>query len=652
MNTKQRQSGFALPVVVIILAVITVAVSMMIEYSVTTAANAQRENGREQAIAAANGALENLYIQWRAACIANQNVPISTSQVTQTAPTMPALWGAGAQLDSFLVLPGGTNPLVTYSLSAISATDPTLTPLASTTTPPPSASQNNYMTTFNYLAEADVSYQTVTGGTSTVKVCRIFQKTITSPWQYACFYNDYLEINPRSPDNLQITGQVQTNGNLYTGGGGNGHPNALNFGGQVNFSGTWTPGGAWSPSDTFHLNPVTACTWSNMEPSFGPWVFPVDYNSLNSVENPAMMSNPNTWDGYREIIERPRSGHADPMVPTNYGNYTIPSQRMYNQAGVRILITTNPLVPASTVVQILDNAGNVCTSSSTGTDLIIYNTFHPAIATNVSMYDSREGQTVLLTTLNINQLLTNLNGTLANTGCNVVYISDFTANNGTNASGTPNPTGACNRGIQLINGYAMPTGGLTIVSDNPVYILGDYNTSAVPYSAANHPPSDSTPSIPTMNSLGTYVVQPCAIMADAVTALSNGWTNANSVFPLSSRNAISTTYNTALLAGIVPTGTNTYPLNGAGTITLFSGYSGGAENYLRMLENWSGQCLTYYGSMVELFPSIEATSQWRDQGVYYTAPTRQFYLNNQFLQTSPPGIFAFVKYSKARWFLK
>ena len=55
-----------------------------------------------------------------------------------------------------------------------------------------------------------------------------------------------------------------------------------------------------------------------------------------------------------------------------------------------------------------------------------------------------------------------------------------------------------------------------------------------------------------------YTPQPCAVMADAVTILSNAWTNSNSTNGLSSRNASNTTVNTALLSGIVTLGSRVY----------------------------------------------------------------------------------------------
>ena len=53
-------------------------------------------------------------------------------------------------------------------------------------------------------------------------------------------------------------------------------------------------------------------------------------------------------------------------------------------------------------------------------------------------------------------------------------------------------------------------------------------------------------------------------------------------------------------------------------------YSGGVENFIRLLENWNSFTLTYNGSIVVMFPSQYATNKWQQTGVYYTAPRRNW----------------------------
>jgi hypothetical protein len=49
-------------------------------------------------------------------------------------------------------------------------------------------------------------------------------------------------------------------------------------------------------------------------------------------------------------------------------------------------------------------------------------------------------------------------------------------------------------------------------------------------------------------------------------------------------------------------------------------YSGGVENFVRLLEDWKDHTLAYNGSIVVMFPSQYATSPWQTN--YYTVPTR------------------------------
>ena len=160
------------------------------------------------------------------------------------------------------------------------------------------------------------------------------------------------------------------------------------------------------------------------------------------------------------------------------------------------------------------------------------------------------------------------------------------------------------KGIRLTNGSTLPTEGLTVASQNPVYIQGDYNTS------------------------GTRVSS--AVFADGVTILSNNWIDSNSSGALSGRKASNTTVNTAIVGGFLPSGW-TDPVSGAQY-----GYSGGLNNFPRFLEDWKGKTFTYVGSMIELFTSQIATGEW-DTGSIYVPPTRVWSFDTNFVDNPPPG---------------
>ena len=605
---------------------LSIGVGTALDYTQAIARNVQRTNALQQALAAGNGALDLAYIQWRSACRANENTALSVNAIASSLSTATFPDLTGSTKGGYLV---DQNP-ISVTISALNATDPTMTPLANTAIPIPSQIQSATMPTSNYLATASVAYSTFSG-TSTVSVCRVFQKVTSSPWQYVIFFNNDLEINPGAAFN--VTGWVMTNGNLYTGGNGSGS-NFLNFSSKATYAGNWNPNGQFAPSDRSHTGSPVAPTWSMTPPSAGSQQLPENAAILTATN---IASNPNTSGAYRELIERPVAGYTDPLASTDS---THPSGRYYNQAGVKILVTTGATV-ARTTIQILNGNGAAVSSTSTGIDLALYNTFSSALTTNGSLQDAREGASLTITTMDLSKIQSALTtgGALAGSGANIVYITDTTANNGTAANGTANPSGAANRGIELVNGYQMPKGGLTVVSDNPVYVRGDYNTAI---QKTDTVPSNSTTNNNPVTPYGpNYTPQPCAIMADAVTILSNAWSDTNSSNGLSSRIATNTTINAAILSGNVISGTG------------FT-YSGGVENFPRFLEDWSknSSTFTYYGSMVELFQSKQAYGIWRPTGNYYNAPKRQWYFDTRFYSSPPPGTFAVISYVKSRWFIQ
>jgi len=667
---RHKESASTVVLSMIIIVVLAMCVACALDYTLQTFRYTQRTNARAQAINAATGALDLAFVQWREACRQQENSVLSAATITTGSAwsaytSYPNSSGSTALPGSFMNIPGVSSP-ISVSLYALSATDPNTIahPLPATATPVPSQTMAFAMPTYSYLAQATAKYSTLHSGTNSVTVSRVFQKVTESPWQYAIFYNGDLEMNPGAT--MAVTGAVQTNGNLYT--GGSGGVNNLTFEGPVNYAKYWDPNGEFDPDETAQGN-STPVPPAGIKPTPGPAQLPQNSNVLGS----ASVTN-GLQDGYHEIIEPwppvttpgvwAPSSATDPLATTtNPDGTTDPSEREFNQAGVKIMITganrNNP------TVTIYGPDGLAVSSTSTGIDKQVYNAFlyttsnsvsvgtgynasggnqgvgtaTQPITTNASngtLYDSREGQTVFLTTLDIGKITTALNNSLAGTNpsCNVIYIEDTFG-----PMNQATPTGATNA-IELINGANMPTAGLTIVSGNPVYVQGDYNTASAvnKVNSVNSNLSTSIPSEPYQNG---YTPAPCAIMADAVTILSNSWSNAaNKSNNWSMQNATNTTVNSAIMSGIV-------------TSAQISGqsftYSGGVENFPRFLENWDGTNFTYYGSMVELFNSMEGIGVWRQTGGYYNPPHRQWYFNVNFYTNPPPGTFKVISYNKSRW---
>jgi len=177
--------------------------------------------------------------------------------------------------------------------------------------------------------------------------------------------------------------------------------------------------------------------------------------------------------------------------------------------------------------------------------------------------------------------------------------------------------------VRLVNGQRLPSQyGLTVSTAQPLYVYGNYNVQQT---------SGGTVDTDTNYTADTY---PAAILADAVTILSTNWNDLlyTNGYSYKLREPTNTTVNAAMLEGIVQTDP-----------TITADYSGGAENFLRLLEDWGGdgaggqQTLTYNGSIVVMFPSIYATNHWGQANVY-SVPTRHWAFDQNFKGASglPP----------------
>jgi hypothetical protein len=190
--------------------------------------------------------------------------------------------------------------------------------------------------------------------------------------------------------------------------------------------------------------------------------------------------------------------------------------------------------------------------------------------------------------------------------------------------------------VRLVNAAQLPStswfgngliAGLTVATADPIYTLGNYNVT-------NNGATDYT----LLNTNTSSAFVPAALMGDALTILSSAWQDSwNSGTVLTSRNPVTTTVNAATLEGIVQSVT----VNGT------QQYSGGVENFLRLLENWSSSItLTYNGSIMVMYPSQYATNYWIGPGTYYNPPNRQWGFDQDFMggQADIPPIMPQLKY--------
>jgi len=446
-------------------------------------------------------------------------------------------------------------------------------------------------------------------------------------FQYAIFYNMDMELNPGNA--MVVNGHVHSNNNIWTTGSSAAVP--LTYNGNVDYAGfiSYTRDTNVDGTDTRTGNVIV----TNGVASHGSSLaMPIGTNN-----------NPVTVEG---LLNIPPPTLA---VPNNAGYSTNGTPYLYNSSDL-----------------IISNAANGISGTATGTNFTVYynNQFLPggltpvppdvvqtnslgvitnsyySFVTNVTFYDYRESDTVQAVQINV----ANLNAWLTNTssrggsqynadnttgssskghGINSVYVY-----NSVPLSGTTLPA------VRLVNGQQLPPSGLTVSTAMPLYVEGNYNVTTNGINFAYGLGSTTN---------GNTV--PAALMGDSITVLSTNWSDSwDATTALRNRNPSATTINAGTLEGIVQSTTNS-----AGTKL----YSGGVENFLRLEENWSGQTLSYNGSIVVLFPSQYATNAWN--GGYYSVPVRQwgfdvtFSKGTQYLPPLTPQVREIIRGTWAAW---
>jgi hypothetical protein len=262
----------------------------------------------------------------------------------------------------------------------------------------------------------------------------------------------------------------------------------------------------------------------------------------------------------------------------------------------------------------------------------ITNTVPPSysfINTTNTFTDQREQKTVQVTELNIGAFNKWLTDTTPNSGAalnqlknnkygfniNSIYIEDQRPGSSTTLTA-----------VRVTNGQQLPPDGLTVATARPLYVLGHYNAP------------DTAPGL-----TDTSMTKPASLVGDSITVLSPAWNDANSRSSsfTTDRIAQNDTVNAAFLAGIVQT-TN------VGAVKHFSG---GLENFPRLLEEWTGNTFTYNGSMVVMFPSRYATNWFISPGTYYNPPVRKWAFDTNYLVQSklPPVTPQVRKLMRGQW---
>jgi hypothetical protein len=414
-------------------------------------------------------------------------------------------------------------------------------------------------------------------------------------FQFAVFYEDDLEILP-GPD-MMLNGRVHSNADIYIG-----CNNTL----RVDSSMT-AAGDIFNFRKNNGLGMGGSVRIRNKDGAFPAMA------GLDSSD-PAWMSEAlNRWDGnvrsrvhdvtrLNLAIEDPSNPHTiiEPGLPGDSAGDQ--SAKIYYQAELRIL------------------NGQGFDENDNPVSLIDPWTGTSAIRSTV-IFDQREQKDMLTVEVDMDKL----GRSPGYPGNGVVYVGAYQPGGGMPAWPEANPgvgpvewvgydtpwsgSGTTEFAVKLTHGAELDS-PLSVISENPVYVQGNYNT---------------------VDKKGA------AVMADAITVLSNRWGDtdgdgdfdddrAYSMMTLNDRNASSTTINAAFMMG------NTSTVPGVE-------YNGGVENLPRFLERWTGDTFRYRGSLIDLWGSIYATGTWIYDNPVYQAPNRDWAFDTDFLQIAnqPPA---------------
>lgn len=399
-----------------------------------------------------------------------------------------------------------------------------------------------------------------------VALHQVINRRLVYTFQHTVFYEDDLEILPGPA--MTLTGRLHTNSDLYLG---------ANDELRINSEYARAAGHIFNKRKDVAITPPGDVSIKKS----GTGAF-FDMNGLDSPDPTWVPDSQQRWNG---TVQDSAHGVTQLAVPV-VGSIQ-PGGYYDQQAGLRIVNGvvyqgSSQLVPGLHI--------------PSGT-----------VTVTTSFYNNREGKYVQMYNVDLKKLAGYAN-------CDAdpedeLCFPNRLPGNGLMYVTTDGVPSSYQPGVRLLNGQQIHrSGGLTVVTNDPLYLQGNYNT---------------------LNK------QPCAVMADALNLLSTNWNDSTSAQSLSNRVAANTTVNAAFLAGIKTTSAGVY--------------NGGLENYPRLHENWTGKTLTIRGSFVALWNSQLAIGAWQYGAPQYTAPNRNWDYDTDFSSSPPPFTPWAVEIQREAW---
>jgi hypothetical protein len=639
---KSRYRGSMLLAVILVITVLSILAGGILTYSYNNYRSCMRQNLLDQARLRAEGEMEFLFLRWKnqvlalttptdiAATLTTANVTVDWNNI-KTSDVTPIMSDGGSWTTSRAIRVNGDAKNGSSSVSGSTR-----------------VSQISSYTALTRVAITDPIL-----GNINYQIGRRLTLSNTSLFQFSVFYQDRMEFSTGSP--MTIKGDISSNANLYIGAQSGVALTLLNnvffvdsFNGQsalpdaidpaiattLTYTGTSSLVNPIFNSDTVQLT-ARANQIKKLEEAenfLGGTNAAGALTTFGPTSTGGTGAYATTNDVYRSVIAPPptnSSGAAiieDPVVAAN---------RMHEKAGIIIEVRK------TTDTDYATRPIKIYTKSAPAVDYAVTN---PSLVASIissirsPVFDTRENTDVNMTTLNVGNLriaLDDTSGTpaaLRNAYNGIIYVKD--SNPQSAASGS---TAAVLNGLRITNGAQLPyreesgkPRGFTVATDGGLYIQGNYNT--VTQSGA---PSN------TAETAGN----PATLMGDAITLLSSNWDDTKASADVYSRNATSTTVYSALLSGNTPT-------NSGGTVN-----SGGVQNLIRLMENWTGQDVSLIGSLGQLFTSkyftgaIRATGSGTGKNLYLVPRARNLTFDTKLASSPPNGAPTTTRFERGDYFI-